>query len=97
MCKHISVVITKMLFSLKIKSSTMDYDYSRFGLTKREAVARGIRPLEYVAIELPEFAEESARIPKELSDKIKGLDLVWTLSVEGTCQLPRPEGRGFLA
>ena len=66
-----------------------DYGYFRFGLTREVATARGIRPLEYVKIELPEFAEEAARIPPDLSAKIKSLDLVWTLSIEGTYEQRR--------
>jgi len=58
--------------------------YKKYGLTKEIAAAKGIRPIEYVAIESPKFAEEASFIPEEVSDLIEKQELVWTLSIEAT-------------
>lgn len=58
--------------------------YKKYGLTKEIAAAKGIRPLEYVAIESPEFAKEASFIPEEVSDLIEKQELVWALSIEAT-------------
>jgi len=58
--------------------------YKKYGLTKEIAAAKGIRPIEYVAIESPKFAEEASFISEEVSDFIEKQELVWTLSIEAT-------------
>ena len=58
--------------------------YKKYGLTKETAAAKGIRPLEYLKIESPEFAEEASRIPSEVADLIEKQELVWALSIEST-------------
>jgi hypothetical protein len=63
--------------------------YSKYHLTKEEAVAKGIYPLEYVAIESPRFAEEVSAIPPELAHLINKQELVWTLSIEATYEQRR--------
>ena len=65
--------------------------YKKYGLTKEIAAAKGIRPIEYVAIESPEFAEEASTltIPYELSGLIEKQELVWTLSIEATYEQRR--------
>ena len=66
-----------------VRSDSMGI-YEKYGLTKEIAAAKGIRPIEYVAIESPEFAEEASFIPEEVSDLIKEQELVWALSIEAT-------------
>jgi hypothetical protein len=56
--------------------------YSRYDLTAREAARLGIRPLEYVEVEDPDFANEARHIPSGLENYIEGYDLVWTLTIE---------------
>ncbi|MCD6571812.1 MAG: hypothetical protein J7K62_00895 [Thermoplasmata archaeon] len=56
--------------------------YGRYGLSHREAARLGIRPLEYVEVEDPDFANEARYIPPDLDDLIEGYDLVWTLTIE---------------
>ncbi len=63
-----------------VRIDSMDI-YKKYGLTKEIAAAKGIRPIEYVAVESPEFAEEASFIPEEVSDLIEKQELVWTLSI----------------
>ena len=58
--------------------------YEKYGISKEEASARGIRMLEYVEIEAPEFAKEAREIPLDLVDYIERFDLVWSLSIEAS-------------
>ena len=58
--------------------------YEKYGLTKEIAAAKGIRPLRYLKIESPEFAEEASKIPSEVADLIEKQELVWALSIEST-------------
>lgn len=63
--------------------------YKKYGLTKEIAAAKGIRPIEYVAIESPKFAEEASTILPELSNTISKQELVWTLPIEATYEQRR--------
>jgi len=58
--------------------------YEQYGLTAREAAMAGIRALDYVKIESPQFVEHCEEIPYALADMIDHFDLVWVLSVESS-------------
>lgn len=58
--------------------------YEEYGLTAKEAAMAGIRALDYVRIESPQFVEHCEEIPYALADMIDHFDLVWVLSVESS-------------
>lgn len=62
----------------------MEDIYQRYGLSREEAVARGIRPIEYLKIETPLFVDEVTFLPSGLERYVESFELIWTLSIEAT-------------
>jgi len=60
----------------------MDIDYSYYGLTKNEAITRGIKVAEYLKVETPDFYNQCVYIPPELKDYIERFELVWPMPIE---------------
>ena len=58
--------------------------YEQYGLTTEKATVTGIRALDYVKIESPQFVERCEEIPSNLQNMISHFDLIWVLSVESS-------------